>query len=225
MVNLVCWLIVLLIAIIGFALFCRQYANPYKLILIFGKKGCGKTTFITKNSWKLCNKGVQVYLDAPVSFEHENLHIFNPREFGQKAFPPDAVIFMDEVGITFDNRKFKQLPDCVRDYFKYQRHYKNTIYMFSQDFDVDIKIRKLTDYMYLMENKMNVFSVAKRIRRTIDIVQATGDSNSESRIVDNLEFVPAWMMLFGVQSRIFTYIPKWVNKFNSFDVAELEFFE
>lgn len=223
MVKFVCWSIVLLIAIIGFALFCSQYGNPYKLILIFGKKGCGKTTFITKKSWQLCNKGVQVYLDAPVNFEHENLHIFNPREFGQKAFPPDSVIFMDEVGITFDNRKFKNLPDCVRDYFKYQRHYKNTIYMFSQDFDVDIKIRKLTDYMYLMENKMNVFSVARRIRRTIDIVQATGES--ESRIVDNLEFVPVWMSLFGINTMIVTYIPKWVNKFNSYNVEDLPFFE
>lgn len=223
MIRFLCWSIVLLIAIIGFALFCSQYGNPYKLILIFGKKGCGKTTFITKKAWQLCNKGVQVYLDAPVSFEHENLHIFNPKEFGQKAFPPESVIFMDEVGITFDNRKFKNLPDCVRDYFKYQRHYKNTIYMFSQDFDVDIKIRKLTDYMYLMENKMNVFSVARRIRRTIDIVQATGES--ESRIVDNLEFVPVWMSLFGVKTMIVTYIPKWVNKFNSFNVDDLPFFE
>lgn len=223
MIRFLCWSIVLLIAIIGFALFCSQYGNPYKLILIFGKKGCGKTTFITKKAWQLCNKGVLVYLDAPVSFEHENLHIFNPKEFGQKSFPPDSVIFMDEVGITFDNRKFKNLPDCVRDYFKYQRHYKNTIYMFSQDFDVDIKIRKLTDYMYLMENKMNVFSVARRIRRTIDIVQATGES--ESRIVDNLEFVPVWMSLFGVKTMIVTYIPKWVNKFNSYNVDDLPFFE
>lgn len=223
MVRFVCWSIVLLIAIIGFALFCGQYGNPYKLIMIFGKKGCGKTTFITKKAYQLCNKGIQVYVDAPIDFEHENLHLYDSKQIGRKVFPPESVVFIDEVGILYDNRNFKNLPPEVRNYFKLQRHYKNTVYMFSQDFDVDVKIRKLTDYMYLLENKMNVFSIGRRIRRTIDVVQATGES--ESRIVDNLEFVPVWMMLFGVKSVIFTYIPKWVNKFNSFVVEDLQFNE
>lgn len=223
MVIALCWALVLLVAIIGFALYCRQFGNPYKLIMIFGKKGCGKTTFITKYAWKYCQKGFPVYVDAPVSFEHENLHYFDSKQLGQKVFPPESIVFIDEVGIVFDNRNFKSLKPEVRNYFKLQRHYRNTVYMFSQDFDVDVKIRKLTDYMYLMENKMNVFSFARRIKRTITVVNATAEG--ESRIADNLEFVPLWMSLFGVKTFILTFVPRWVKRFDSYVTEDIPFFE
>lgn len=223
MINALCWTLVFLVAVIGFALYCRQYGNPYKLIMIFGKKGCGKTTFITKYAWKYCEAGHPVYVDAPVSFEHENLHLFDSKLIGQKVFPPESIVFIDEVGIVFDNRDFKKLKPEVRNYFKLQRHYRNTVYMFSQDFDVDVKIRKLTDYMYLMENKMNVFSLARRIKRTVTLVDA--NAQGESRIADNLEFIPLWMSLFGVKTFILTFVPRWVKRFDSYVTEDIPFFE
>ena len=95
--------------------------------------------------------------------------------------------------------------------------------MFSQDFDVDVKIRKLTDYMYLMENKMNVFSLARRIKRTVTLVDA--NAQGESRIADNLEFVPLWMSLFGVKTFILTFVPRWVKRFDSYVTEDIPFFE
>lgn len=223
MVGLLVFLLIFFALVMVLMLYSRKYANPYKLIMLFGKKGSGKTTLITKLAWKFCNQGKEVFVEAPLSFEHENLHFYDPHEIGIKVFPPDSVTFIDEVGILYDNRKFKTLPDHVRNYFKYQRHYRNTVYMFSQDFDVDVKIRKLTDYMFLVNCHMNIFSVARRIKRTITIVQASAES--ESRIADNLEFVPLWMQLFGVNACMFTFIPKWVNKFNSYVIEDdVEYF-
>lgn len=224
LLQFLCYSLALLLLVFAFALYARKFSNPYKLIMIFGKKGCGKTTFITKWAWIYCNKGYPVYVDAPVQFEHENLHLFDSKQLGKKVFPPESIVFIDEAGILFDNRKYKNLPDEVRDYFKFQRHYRNTVYLFSQDFDIDVKLRKLTDYMYLLTGHMNVFSIGRRIRRTITIVSSTAEA--ESRIADNLEFVPVWMQLFGVKALMFTFVPKWVKKFDSYVIDEnLPYFE
>ncbi len=107
----------------------------------------------------------------------------------------------------------------MRDYFKLQRHYKHTVYLFSQTFDVDIKLRNLTDSMYLLKCHMGWLSVARKIKRDIVLVQPTGDS--ESRIADSLEFEPLLLSLFGCKSIIFTFIPRWAKLFNSHEAPEL----
>ena len=42
------FLFVLVLLIIPFAYYTYHYRNPYKLIMVFGKKGSGKTTFLAK---------------------------------------------------------------------------------------------------------------------------------------------------------------------------------
>ena len=104
----------------------------------------------------------------------------------------------------------------MRDWFKLQRHNKVTVYLFSQTFDVDVKLRNLTDAMYLITCHFSVFSVARKIKRGIVIVNP--DGQSEARIADSLEFVSPLLSLFGARSLIFTWIPSWVKYFNSFEL-------
>lgn len=191
------------------AYYTKKFANPYKLIMVFGKKGSGKTTLLTKLALKELKKGLTVYstVDVPGCIT------FDVNRVGDYVFPPDSVVFIDEVGMIWDNRNYKTFKSSVRDYFKLQRHYKNKVYLFSQTFDVDVKLRNLTDAMYLCTCHFGFISIARKIKRDIMIVEATGES--ESRIADSLEFVPIWLSLFGAGSVIFTFIPKYARYFDS----------
>ena len=202
-----------------FVLFCVvlsfRYRNPYKLIMVFGKKGSGKTTFLTKTAFRALKAGKPVFSTVFIP----GVQLFDVQDIGRMSFPPGSVILIDEVGMIWDNRNFKNFRMDVRDYFKLQRHYRHTVYLFSQTFDVDVKLRNLTDAMYLLRCHMGWLSIARRIRRDIVIVEPTGES--ESRIADSLEFEPVWLSLFGARTIVFTFIPAWVKLFSSFEAPEL----
>ena len=59
----------------------------------------------------------------------------------------------------------------------------------------------------------------KRILKFLDITEATGDSQSESRVVDQLKFDS--LFFFWAGSRSLTYIPHWIPYFDSFAAPEL----
>ena len=197
------------------AIMARKYRNPYKLVLVFGKKGSGKTTFLVKKALQYMRQGKQVFSTIYIP----GAHLFNVQQIGHYTFPPESVIFIDEVGMIWDNRNFKAFRSEVRDWFKLQRHYHVTVFLFSQSTDIDIKLRMLMDEMYLCVCHMNFLSVARKIRRSITIVHPSGDS--EARIADDIDFVPVWYSLFGAKSAIFTYIPNWVKYFDSFAAPAL----
>lgn len=215
MIFLYVFIILLMAAIVFCVIMARRFRNPYKLIMVFGKKGSGKTTFLTKTAVQYIRQGKQVYSTVYVP----GAYLFDVQMIGSMQFPPESVIFIDEVGMIWDNRNFKAFRTDVRDWFKLQRHYHNTVYLFSQTFDIDIKLRNLTDAMYLCTCKMGFISIARKIKRSIVIVDPQGDS--ESRIADSLEFEPLILSLFGAKSIIFTYIPYWIKFFDSFDAPKL----
>lgn len=207
------WLVIIAgLLILPLIKYLSKFRNPYKLIMVFGKKGSGKTTLITKLSRKYLKKGIEVYstIDIP------GCRTFDVSLVGKRNFPEYSVVFIDEVGMIWDNRQYKTFSNDVRDWFKLQRHNKVTVYLFSQTFDVDIKLRNLTDYMYLVQNHFGVLSVAKKIKRGIVIVNP--DGQSEARIADSLEFEPFFLSLFGLKSWIVTWVPAWVKYFDSFDL-------
>lgn len=200
-----------------FAKYSKKFANPYKLIMIFGKKGSGKTTLLCKLALRDLKRGYKVYSTVRIP----GCVLIDADKIGRYTFPPESSVYCDEVGIIWDNRNFKNFRTDVRDYFKFQRQYRNKVTLFSQTFDVDLKLRNLTDAMYLCECRGNVFSFARRIKRSITIVNPVGDA--ESRIADSLEFVAPIWQLFGVEAFILTWIPHWVRYFKSFDPPKIPF--
>ena len=192
-----------------------QYRNPYKLIMIFGKKGAGKTTYLCKLAQQYRRKGRPVYstCDIPGTYKIAGVDV------GRVQYPPETVILMDEVGMHYDNRNSKNgnMTAEVRDYFKLQRHYRHTVYLFSQAFDVDVKLRNLTDYMYMLVNYFGFITVGKQIKRHFVVVKPMGDA--ESRIADEYVISPFFLTPFG--ARIFVYIPHWCKLFDSHEAPEL----
>ena len=201
--------LVLVFLIVFFIYFTYRYRNPYKLVMVFGKKGSGKTTFLAKTAYQYLKKGRPVYSTERIP----GVIQFDVEEIGKVTFPENAVLLIDEVGMIWDNRNFKTFKPEVRDYFKYQRHERHIVYLFSQTFDVDIKLRNLTDCMYLCKCHFGWLSVARKIKRSITLVHPSGDS--ESRIAVDLEFGPFLLSLLGAKTCIFTFIPHWTKLFDS----------
>lgn len=190
-------------------LLTRGYLNPYKLYMVMGKKGSGKTTLLTKFACKFLKKGWHVYTTETINVE--GVRKFDVSMVGQYTFEWNSVVLIDEVGMIWDNRNFKAFAESVRNWFKLQRHYKCYVFLFSQTFDVDKKLRDLTDGIYLVENKFRVISWAKLIRKDVKLLEA--DDDHESRVAENLKFVPFLMWPAG--ARIFTWIPKYSKYFDS----------
>lgn len=204
---------VVFLAVFFVVLFCYlqfKYSNPYKLIMVFGKKGSGKTTYLVKVARRYLKRKKLVYSNVRL----KDVVYVDPLVDDLSSLPDGSVILLDEVGMIWDNRNFKSFRTSDRDYFKMQRHHRHVVYLFSQTFDVDVKIRVLTDQMYLVKSCTNFLSSVRRISRTLDIVEATADS--ESRIVDNLHFVPLISFIWGGKPLTFTFIPKYAKYFDSF---------
>lgn len=206
------FLLLLLALFVIFAILSYNYRNIYSLNYFFGKKGAGKSLLMVHYMLKYMRKGFTIYSDIPA------LNIPGVRQISAKdleKFAPtsDSVLFLDEVGIAFDNRKFKSFPDGVRDFFKFQRKYKVIVYMNSQSFDVDKKIRDLVDKYYLIQSFGNVICLCRPIKRKVTLVEAS--SQGESRVADNLKFAPFWEWKF-------IYMPKYFQYFDSFEAPHRE---
>lgn len=199
--------------IILFNLLTRKYKNPYTLTMVFGKKGSGKSTLMVRLAYQYIKLGWDVYCTEPL----DGCYLIKYDDIGFKQIPPKSVLLVDEAGMVWDNRNFKSFKPEVRDWFKLQRHYKVKVILFSQTFDIDKKLRDLTDDMYLCINVARVFSWAKRIRRKIVLTQPTGEF--PARIDEALQFDLFLFWPFG--ARILTFIPKYAKYFDSHKVPIL----
>lgn len=203
----------IILFILCFVMYCSiAYSNPYKLITKFGKKGCGKTTDIVKESIKYNKRGWTVYTTEYIP----NTYHFGYTDLGKFQFAKKSCILIDEVGMIFDNRNFKNFDAKIRDFFILQRHYKCRVILYSQSFNCDKKLRDLSDELYIMKSYFNCICVQKKVLKDVKVVEASADS--ESRIADNLRVMP--FIVPG--SRKFTWLPKYHKYFDSFAAPELE---
>lgn len=196
---------------VGFALYSRRFVNPYRLIFIFGKKGSGKSTLMVSQMLKDLKHGWNVYTDMQDCVV-PGVRIINSSADLAKFVPEaNSALYLDEVGISFDNRSYKSFDSGLRDFFKLQRKYKCKVVMNSQSFDVDKKIRDVTDSMILQTSIGNVITLSRPIRRSVALVEAT--AQADSRIADNLKFesIFRWRVL---------WMPKYFKYFESFNAPE-----
>lgn len=193
------------------SLITRRWKNKWKLYLVFGKKGSGKSTFLVKLAYQYLKKGYTVYTNMD-DLMLPGVRLFDINFLGDFVPEANSLLLVDEVGMIWDNRNFKNFKPSVRDFFKLQRHYHVIVYLASQTFDIDKKLRDLTDGMILNINILNVFSLGKTIRRSVTLTEST--SEAESRIAENLKFCAIWNWKL-------TFIPKWSKYFNSFVVPDM----
>lgn len=210
--------VILLIFALVYHMCTKSYLNPYKLIFVFGKKGSGKSTLLEKLSNQYLKKGWTVYsteVTGDLSFttyDPDSINPISPRDIYKYNFPERSAIFIDEVSLIWDNRNFKNMDTKVVEWFRYQRHHKCRVYLFSQSFDIDKKLRDLCDEMYIVGKLARVLVRAKRIIRKPVVVHPSPEA--PARIDEDLIVDGPLMAFFG--GRIYAWIPYWAKTFNSF---------
>lgn len=207
-----CGCFILFICLV-FDFLTKKYVNPFRLTMVFGKKGSGKSTLMVRMAYEYLARGWNVFCTERL----DGCVYINYKDIGYKNIPPYSLLLVDEVGMIWDNRNYKDFKSEVRDWFKLQRHYKVKVVLFSQTFDIDKKLRDLTDDMFLCCNVLRVFSWAKRITRRVVLVQPGPDT--PARIDEELKYDSILFWPFG--SRILTFIPKWAPYFDSHNCPTL----
>lgn len=179
----------------------RKYNNPYKLIFVFGKKGSGKSCYLVHEILKHKKKGWNVYSDFPVNIN--GVRLINADDL--KTFKPvaNSLVVLDEVGLTWNNRNFKNFSDGLTEYIKLQRHFCVKMIVCSQSWDADKKLRDCTDSMILQSNLLNCISIGRPIIRSVTLTEPT--SEAESRIADSLKFDKIWHWKFYWMPKYFKY--------------------
>lgn len=190
-----------------------KYRNPYKWTHIVGFPGSGKTTLAVKLTQQHLKKGWTVFSNIRVP----GAYLIDPNDLGQFFVSPKSLIILDEIGLVWDNRDFKSFKQHSRDWAKYHRHHRHKVISFSQSMDYDLKLRSVTDKLYLLVNYFGWFSAAKEIKMKWVAVQP--DANAEGRIAQGMVIQPFILAPFG--ARIYTFIPRWVKYFDSYDTEEL----
>lgn len=191
----------------------KKYLNPYRFYFIVGMKGSGKSTDLAKRAIQHLKRGWKVFTTEDIPGTYRITH----KDIGYTEFPPDSVIFIDEASLYWDNRNWKAMDSKVVEWFRLQRHRKVKLFMYSQSFDVDSKLRTLADEMFLITKKLRVFTYGKRILKKPDLVKPTAEA--PATLQDVLEFDS--LLFFWAGSRTFTYIPKYIYLFDSFKVEKL----
>jgi len=199
--------------LIIYPIFFKKHSN--ELSIYFGIPGAGKTTFCAWNSKKETKKKRKVYSNVDI----KGNYILEPlNDLGIYEIT-NADIEIDEAGLDFDNRNFKTYPKNCRFFFKYFRHYNCNVNLYSQDLDVDVKIRKVATNIYLVEKSIIPFFIKRKtIKKKIDI-------NEEGEIIDKyyfqflgtkLIFTPKLWKMFNTTERpklIERDFKKWESKY------------
>ena len=87
------FLIFFFVFIFFFLRWSDKYVNRYTLTMVFGKKGSGKSTYLTKLAMQHYRKGWQIYSNFPIPCAH----IFNPADLGHFNIPERSLVIIYSV--------------------------------------------------------------------------------------------------------------------------------
>ena len=175
---------------------------PQVLSIYFGVPGSGKTTFaayLTKHDLK---RGTPVWSNVPITGAYK----LDPKtDIGNYMISGGRVI-IDEAGIEYNNRDFKEFSKKSLYFYKYHRHYQLAVDVFSQGFDdMDKKIRTLAQRLYVVKKSIFPWFIYRR-----EIKKRVGINDMSKDIIDEYYFVkfstkiifspPLWKM-FNTISR------------------------
>lgn len=193
--------VLMLAGIIYLLFFLRSFLcpqHPHVLNVYFGVPGSGKTTFaayLTKwalhenalirfsrkhPQWLPCKvllkskylkRRIDVYSNVPITGAYQ---LDAKNDIG-KYMIEDAKVIIDEAGIEYNNRNFKSFPQEAIYFYKYHRHYKTSVDVFSQSYeDMDVTLRRLAQNFYVVRRSLVPFCiVARRIRRKVGVDEQT----------------------------------------------------
>lgn len=176
----------------------------------FAPPGVGKTTFAAYLvKWYKKKYNLPVYCNVPIKGTYQ----IDKNDIGSYLIS-DGLLIIDECGVEFNSRQFKNFSGDKVKFFKYHRHFCLDVVVLSQSYnDMDLILRNLSTRYFLLKRGFILPIVsAYLIRRKIGINDLTKD------ICDEYYFVPPFIQ-FLTSKRI--WAPKYYNMFNSYDRYDL----
>lgn len=177
--------------------------------MYIGVPGSGKTTFAAYLAKKRLKQGKK---NKSVGVVLSNVPIKGARKIVKSDIGhymiKDCLLIMDEAGIDYNNRNFKTFSDDETYFYKFHRHYNVDIAMFSQDFDVDVKLRKLATRIFIVNKSILPGFIKRR-----QISKRVGIDQLSKQLIDEYAYV-----IFGTK---YIYAPKLWKMFDSYSYKEM----
>lgn len=145
--------------------------------------------------------------------------VINPKNLWRYQFPRGSVVLIDEIGVLFQNRRYKEFDERLVAHFKRYRHDHVTYVVASQSMDTDIVIRRITSEYWLLSKKFRIFTIAKRLVLTPRKFQ--GSPGNPSTIEDDMVEDPK-MLRFVTKGIRICFIPRWTKMFDSYEIPEAQ---
>lgn len=176
--------------------------------IILGVPGAGKTTLLTKIAQKEMKKGKAVYSNVYI----QNCFIIDSKADIGKYLIENAVLIIDEGGTEYDNRNWKALSRRIIRFYKMHRHYRTDVYISSQDYDIDIKLRSLAAQIWIIRKSFIPFCISQKlVKSKIDIDDNKKTGQKATEIIKSFQYVS---ILFGGYK--LTFGPTWWKYFDSY---------
>lgn len=186
----------------------KEVVNIY-----FGVPGSGKTTFAAWLARRDLRRGGKVWSNVPITGCYK-LDVTS--DIGSFMIEKGRII-IDEAGIEYNNRNFKNLPLRQIEFFKYHRHYSTAIDVFSQSYeDMDITLRRLAQNYFVVTKSLIPWHITvRKIGRRVGIDENTKQIIDEYRwkpfICTRRIFSPSLWKMFNTKSHKPLPVKKWVK--------------
>lgn len=153
-----------------FAAYLTKWALHENIIIRLCRKHPNRLTNLILNS-RYLKRRIDVYSNVPITGAYE----LNAKEDIGHYMIEDAKIIIDEAGIEYNNRNYKTFSQEAIYFYKYHRHYKTSVDIFSQSYeDMDVTLRRLAQNFYVVRRSLVPFCVvARKIRRKVGVDEHT----------------------------------------------------
>lgn len=175
----------------------------YIISVYFGSPGSGKSTIAAAITRRMLKSNIPVYSNVPITGAFK---IDARKDLGNFMIENGRVI-IDEAGIDYNNRDFKSFSNVENYFWKYHRHYKLQIDVFSQSYeDFDKKIRLLAQKYYVVK-RLGIIIICRRYQKKVGVSRDTGDFLDMYEPVSILAgglsfyFAPLYWKYFNTYSR------------------------
>lgn len=157
--------------------------------MYFGSPGAGKTTLAVR--YIIQSRIKKEYDYYFTNFECDVATCVSLDNLGKWTFPEHSLLVIDEAGIQYNSRKYKDLSHSLIEWLKLHRHYLCDVVVISQSWeDVDVTIRRLTTDLYHLV-KLGPFTIVRKIFKRVGIDEKT------HQIIDQYRFASLLGCLFN----------------------------
>lgn len=177
------------ILMIIYLLYClvpnKKDVGKTSIHIVMGKTGIGKTTYLALKAKDYIKKGIPVYSNVPIV----GCYKIDAADLGKYDIR-DCLLIIDEAGLSFNARDYKQFTKNLYGFFTLHRHYRIHCILSVQFWDrLDIVIRELVHRIFILQP--SIFN--KQILKCVEVGNKI-DIDENGVIVQRFHYIPS---LFG----------------------------